>query len=177
MNKDKFGYERIDDSPEFDGPTRESHEYRYKLAGTYTQDDDVVLDSACGTGYGKAFLKGNYIGVDRFSDKANIVADLHYWIPDFNYDVFISFETIEHLVSYQQLVDNAKKSRRIIAVSTPIVPTVIRDRYGNPDIRHYHVNDFTMDQFKNIFVDETWSIVHEEIQGGRYGILILQRNG
>ena len=175
MNHKVFGYERITGEPGI-GESMLIHEYRYRLAGKYTLDSDVVLDSASGTGFGEAFLKGKYIGVDRFDSGNNIVADLHYWIPDFEYDVFISFETIEHLVTYQQLVDNAKKAKRIIAVSAPITPTVIKDRYGNPDIRHYHVHDFTFEQLKNIFQDDTWKIIHEEVQAGRVGILILQRN-
>ena len=59
-----MSYERITSDPYFD-IERISHEYRYKLAGKYTTDKDTVLDVACGTGYGREFLKGRWIGVDR----------------------------------------------------------------------------------------------------------------
>lgn len=170
-----FGFERISDHSDFDGKVRDIHEYRYRLAGKYTTDDDVILDCACGTGYGERFLKGKYIGVDRFDGGATIIDDLHSWEADFDYDVFISFETIEHLVTYQQLVDNAKRAKRNIIVSAPTIPTVIRDRYGNPDIRHFHVNDFTFDQLKSIFQDDNWKIIYEEEQESRVGILILEK--
>lgn len=177
MTTDKFGYERIDDSPEFDGIIRESHEYRYQVAGRYTKDTDTVLDSACGTGYGRKFLKGHYVGVDKFKNlEVNCLQeDLETWVPRFEYDVFISIETIEHLYNYTQLVKNAKNSKRIIVISTPIIPTVVRLPNGEPDARHFHVQDFTMDKLKRIFEDEDWKIIHEEIQNNVYGIIVLQK--
>jgi hypothetical protein len=35
-----------------------AHLHRYSVAGRYTCDDDVVVDAACGIGYGKDLLKG-----------------------------------------------------------------------------------------------------------------------
>ena len=59
-------YERIDNSKKFDGPVRESHEFRYKFANKYIEKDDSVIDAGCGVGYGKDILKTeNYTGVDK----------------------------------------------------------------------------------------------------------------
>jgi len=172
------GYERITDDPIFDGPPREVHEYRYHVAARYTKDSDVVLDAACGSAFGKRILKGEYIGVDRWPDKADIVVDLEIWEPDFEYDVFVSMETIEHLFDYSTHVKNAKKAKRIIAVSAPVVPTVVYNADGTPNLANYHVHNFTMTELKSLFEDNDWEIIHEEIQTlGDHGIIILQKNG
>jgi ubiquinone/menaquinone biosynthesis C-methylase UbiE len=52
-------YERITSDPEFDN-SRQSHEYRYQIIGKLTEPTDKIVDMACGTGYGRMFLKGKY---------------------------------------------------------------------------------------------------------------------
>jgi len=158
--------ERITKDAEFDGYERNAHEYRYKLAGKYTKDTDTVLDMACGTGYGAEFLKGTYKGVDIADLSGNIVADLTTWKPDFDFDVGVSFETIEHIQDYQNILDNLKKAKKYIVYSTPIIPTV--------GINPWHLHDFTMNELKDMFKD--WGkIIYEEIQDKVYGILVIEK--
>lgn len=154
--------ERITYDKEWDY-ARPTHEYRYKLAGKYTQDGDTVVDMACGIGYGKEFLKGKYIGVDREPLCGNIVADLNTWKPDFEFDVAISFETLEHLKNYQNLVEILKKAKKYIIYSSPIIPT--------RHINKYHLQDFTYKQLRELFKGE---IIHEEIQNDTYGIFVIK---
>lgn len=163
-----MGYERITNDPKFNGPVRDSHEYRYKIAGSYILPTDIVLDAACGTGYGKKFINcANYYGVDRIQLGNNIVGDLNTWRPDFDFDVFISFETIEHIHNYKNVIDFGKQAKRIMCVSTPIVPSV-----GSNE---FHVHDFTFDQISNELIDDNWELIHSETQNADYGIWTLQR--
>ena len=161
-----MGAERIDSSLEFDGYERKVHIHRYKVAGDYTNDDDIVLDIACGTGYGQAFLKGEYIGVDKEDLCGNIIADLNVWKPDFEFDVGISVETIEHIQNYKNVIDILKQAKKYIVCSTPIIPTV--------GINPYHVHDFTYKQLKDFF-DGWGEIIYEEIQDEVYGITVIKK--
>lgn len=149
-------YERID--PDKMRKIIKSHEYRYKLAGNYTEDGDVVLDAACGTGYGKKFLKGEYHGVDK-----ELGQDLVTWKPDFEYDVFVGLETIEHLEDYTNYVDIAKKAKKFIIISTPIV---WRD---NPHHLHFLPREKILDLFGEPH--------YEEIQDDLYGIYVFWGKG
>ena len=158
--------ERITTDKEFDGYERNAHEYRYKLAGSYTKDTDTLLDVACGTGYGREFLKGKYNGVDKDDLCGNIIADLNTWKPDFDFDIGISFETIEHVKNYQNVLDILKKAKKYIIYSTPIIPTV--------GINPYHLHDFTYEELKRMFKD--WGkIIHEETQDDVYGIIVVEK--
>lgn len=157
--------ERITNDPRWDS-ARPSHEYRYKVAGEYTSERDIVLDAACGIGYGKAFLKGTYKPVDKEPLCGNIVVDLNTWEPDFDFDVAVSFETLEHVHHYEHLLSVLKRAKRLICLSTPIVPTT----HFNP----HHVHDFTYEQVRGMLTD--WGkVVHEEIQNGVYGIFVVER--
>lgn len=154
-------YERITEDHIFD-ESRESHEYRYKLIGKYSKDSDIIVDLACGTGYGMKFLKGKYIGVDKENFCDNIVADLNEWKSNFDYDIAISFETIEHLKDYTQLVNNLKKAKRLIALSTPIIPTKHKNKF--------HLQDFTVKEIENLFKE--FKLIHKEVQSNIYGVWI-----
>lgn len=88
------------------------HLARYKFAQQFV-DKKVVLDAACGSGYGSQMLAefarlvdGVDVDFDTIEHckekryKDNIlyyVCDLEKFFPSKNYDVVVSFETIEHL--------------------------------------------------------------------------------
>lgn len=163
-----MSYERISDDPMFDGHVRDSHEYRYEVASRFTTPQDIVLDAACGTGYGRKILRHKkYVGADRADLCDNLVVDLNTWKPDFDYDVMVSLETIEHIDDYTQLVENLKRAKKYFVVSAPIIPT----KHRNP----YHVHDFTKDSLKELFGD--CKLVHEEEQLGIYSILVYKTGG
>lgn len=161
-------YERITSAAYFDGLIRDSHEYRYKVASSYALPSDIILDVACGTGYGRKFFSGLYIGVDTFEshefplDGYFLKEDLNYWVPDFAFDFAVSFETVEHLTNYQNLIEILRRSRRMVFLSSPIVPTKHRNKF--------HVNDFTYDELEEMMGDG-WQIIHSEIQDKLYGIV------
>ena len=153
--------ERItDDMPESD---KLGHYFRYHLVAGYLLPFERVLDAACGIGYGQKILyqRGpiSYFGVDRFinSEAPNMIcADLTEWQPDFEFDVFVGFETIEHLSEYENYLDIARQAQRMIFLSAPVVPT----RHVN---RH-HLHDFREGDLNDLIRDENWELIQSVLQ-------------
>jgi len=130
------------------------HRYRYEFANRHVRDTDTVLDAACGIGYGRDILKGTWIGVDKLPGSDVIEADLRTWAPDFDFDVFVGLETIEHIDPLGAYLAMANRAGRCIVISTPIIPT----RHMNP----HHVHDFTKESLEELFAE--WRVVDYEVQ-------------
>lgn len=137
------------------------HVFRYRMATGFLAPNDTVLDCACGVGYGSVYLHSmpdiTYFGVDRSLSHIEIeeddnthfiAADLCSWDPDFDFDVFISFETIEHLSDYTNLLKIAKRAKKWVLLSVPVVPT--------KHVNQYHVHDFTSGELRDLFQDDEW---------------------
>lgn len=140
----------------------EQHLFRYRFAAQFTRENDVVLDCACGTGYGKDILNGKWIGADKIGP---LVVDLETWEPDFSYDVFVGLETIEHLHDYTAYVKAAQRARTVV-LSTPIVPT--------RDVNPFHLQDFTKQDILSLFAG--WELVAYEEQSATYGVFVFRRS-
>jgi hypothetical protein len=139
------------------------HLYRYTFASRYVEPGDTVLDCACGTGYGKDLLNADtWIGADKIGP---LVVDLETWIPEFDFDVFVGLETIEHLHDYTAYVQACKRSKRTIVLSTPIVPT--------KHVNDFHFQDFTRQQIEDLFSD--WTVADYEQQTDTYGLWVFTR--
>lgn len=131
---------------------RRGHEFRYILAAGFCGPGAVVLDAACGTGYGRTLLpqRIEYHGIDRdFSHVESVGGFLHEcdidaWTPDFTFDVFISFETLEHVQYPDHLISIGAQGRLWMIMSVPIVPTK-------------HVNEFHLHDFKPGWLEEAMS--------------------
>ena len=144
------------------GPARYGHEFRYRLAAGFIERGDTVLDAACGTGYGYQVLRDlgslslvDYIGVDRLPKEEVEIPfsryldeDLTTWFPSWDFDVFLGFETIEHLPNYRNYIDIAHQAGKWVILSTPVVPTL----HLNP----HHVHDFASGDLQKLFEDEEW---------------------
>lgn len=143
--------------PELNWENNTPHVYRYKLANGWLQNNDKVLDVGCGIGYGAQVLSQDkqidYIGLDivlasdTFLKFGKFISDidLDVWEPDFNWDVSVCFETLEHVKYPQRLADNIKKAKRLVILSTPTRPS----KHMNP----YHLHDFTVDEVLSMFSD------------------------
>src|SRR4051794_13519578 len=131
------------------------HEARYALAAGFLRPGDVVVDAACGIGYGALLLDAHddvrYYGVDRDTSivaleqhtrRTFIKADLQVWQPSFDFDVAVGFETIEHLENYETYLEWARRAKRFVIVSVPIIPS----KDANP----FHVHDFERDDIIQI---------------------------
>ena len=158
----------------FVGPDTYGHEFRYHLAKGFLRWSDVVLDAACGIGYGCDIMHPYvYVGVDRerptkCPDGAYIVADLQTWVPLRAFDMAVGFETIEHLADFSHYVEVLKQARRWILVSAPVIPTV----GTNP----YHLHDFASGDLARIFEDEDWETYQVVQQPSEYSeIVVLKR--
>lgn len=149
---------------EMHGSSLYGHLTRYRLAAGWLEPDDTVLDAACGTGYGSDVLlqRGDvdYYGVDRNLDELIVGArhnrrflraDLTTWQPDFRFDVFVGFETVEHLPDYRNYLHIAKQANRLMLLSVPVIPTV----HMNP----WHVHDFEPGELVGIVEDEHWQCI------------------
>lgn len=140
---------------------RYGHEFRYHVAAGFIQHGDVILDAACGIGYGAEILTARggvmYVGVDKditevylpTCENLNFIQiDLMYYYPSFKYDIFVGFETIEHLADYTHYIEIAKKARRLMFLSVPVIPT----KHKNP----YHLHDFEPGSLPGLIEDENW---------------------
>lgn len=152
--------ERI--TPETSGSSRDGHEFRYHLAAGFLSAGDVVLDAACGGGYGADILQEqdvDYYGVDRDLSGLWVTGrlkrqflqhDLVTWEPEFEFDVFVGFETIEHLDDYRHYLQMVKRAKKWICVSVPVIPTV--------GINPWHKHDFRSSELPPLIEDEDWRL-------------------
>ena len=146
---------------------------RYVFARKYMCRDSVILDIACGEGYGLKFLDDVkcIIAADIslealkkariYSPQAHIVRCDAHSLPfkDNTFDIITSFETIEHLKDPKKFLLELKrvsKSGAYIIISTP------NKLYKMPWVRNvnpYHLREYTIDEFKYLlsqFFDEIY---------------------
>lgn len=149
--------------------TANGHRFRYHLAAGFLEPGDTVVDAACGAGYGRDILKERggeiaYVGVDQHIDRSRygetngvwIEQDLRTFTLGHQFDVFVGFETIEHLTDYSHYIRHAKQARRWVILSVPVVPTT----HLNP----YHCHNFAPGQVASLFVDEDWQLFQSVLQ-------------
>jgi hypothetical protein len=165
------------------GPLTRGHEARYCLAAGFLRPGDVVVDAACGIAYGASVLCAHrdvsYIGVDKDVSEAVVVessvvrlieADLTTWRPEFEFDVAVGFETVEHLPDYSTYLEWCRQAHRFVLLSVPFVPTV----GTNP----FHVHDFERDELIELFLDEDWELFQYLDQPSELaGLYVFARNG
>lgn len=139
------------------------HLMRYAFALDFIKPTDVVLDGACGSGYGSHILRekaARVVGVDR-SEHAISWGKAHYpevefMQVDFNepiplkdkqFDVVISFETIEHVMNQSTMLSELKrvlKPSGILIISTP--DRIISEKPGFIKNTN-HVKELTKKEF------------------------------
>jgi ubiquinone/menaquinone biosynthesis C-methylase UbiE/glycosyltransferase involved in cell wall biosynthesis len=146
------------------GVRSDAHIARYQLAASYVRTGDVVVDAACGLGYGSALLAdaslaSRIIGIDESESaieyagavfgplrpqlefRRGDVLDLRQF-PTASVDLVVSFETLEHIAEPEKFL------AEIARVLTPggrligSVPNLWVDETGNdPNPYHLHVYD------------------------------------
>ena len=148
------------------------HIVRYQLAGQLVKDK-IVLDIACGSGYGAKMLADvgaakviaidideavikqaekqyQHSAIDFRADSAEILTT----VADQSIDIVVSFETIEHLKNpdkFLQAVARVLKTDGQLLISTPN-GQVFKNK--NP----YHIKEFTREEFVQI-LQKHWSEV------------------
>lgn len=160
------------------------HTFRYHLAAGFLQFADVVIDAACGVGYGTAILSErclSVVGVDIDPEAIRLANASYNHMAQFieadlcdghtffdNFDVGVSFETIEHLRDPGVFLEQLKKARRLIALSAPVIPTKHRSAF--------HLHDFTEQELLGLVLDDDW-ILYEKVRQGPYLIVVAYRKG
>jgi len=179
MNELEWTGERLITSVESE--LKIEHLHRYGIASFFTPEK-IVLDIACGEGYGVDIIAGKakYVyGVD-ISNEAINHAKLKYKssniefltgsvtkIPllDSSVDVVTSFETLEHLKDHNTMLTEIKrvlKSNGILIISTPDKKTYSDDLGIKND---FHVKELYHEEFKKLVSTHfsNYSFLHQRV--------------
>ena len=154
------------------GQNAERHIARYKFAATYIQSEDVVLDCACGAGYGSVILAEKAMSVLGIDISENAVkfaqetygrenttyrcSDLNELsFPDESFNLVVSIETLEHVerpvcMAFLKKIRSWIKPGGMLVASTPM----LRYQDGQPYVTNpYHVNEMPKDEMIGLFDD------------------------
>jgi 2-polyprenyl-3-methyl-5-hydroxy-6-metoxy-1,4-benzoquinol methylase len=141
------------------------HISRYQAALPLVRDK-VVLDIACGSGYGSKLLANTakqVYGVD-ISETAVAYAQTHFGASHVSYqvgsgtdlplgdgsvDVVVTFETIEHIADYRRFMSEAKRVLKPGGLMILSTPNDLEFAEGN----HFHIHEFTRDELKSLVDD------------------------
>lgn len=152
---------------------------RYNIASKYISKYDKVLEAACGYGYGAAYLASKCLDVQaldlaedniKFAEEcysnSNIswnngnVLKLPY--KDKSFNIYTSFETLEHLKlddveSYFREAKRVLKDNGSMIISTPNKTN--RQNINNP----YHIREYTVEELNDILKKHFKEIVYYSI--------------
>lgn len=148
------------------------HYHRYAFVKSLVKDL-VVLDAACGEGYGSEILSGSAKSVTGIDiDKTSIEHALQKYnknnlkfiqascsslpLEDNSIDVVVSFETLEHLAEQEEMLaefQRVLKPEGFIVISTP------DKKYYSDEVgftNEFHVKELYKEEFKEL-LDRFWS--------------------
>jgi ubiquinone/menaquinone biosynthesis C-methylase UbiE/glycosyltransferase involved in cell wall biosynthesis len=170
------------------GRRSDAHIIRYILASQFIREGDVILDAACGLGYGSRILgaidrSAKVIGIDnsKFAieyaisnyvdnlDKISFVrADLENltFLADDSIDIVVSFETMEHISNPLRFLAEVKRVLKPSGRLIVSVPNNWVDNSGHdPNPHHLHVYDWNRvyTEMKQYFLVEA---AYSQIAGG-----------
>ncbi|MCJ7790047.1 MAG: methyltransferase domain-containing protein [Candidatus Atribacteria bacterium] len=144
--------------------------YRYIFAKQFLKETDILLDIACGTGYGTEYISqfvNRIIGADI--DKVIISENIHKYnlknvsfeIQDATnltfknnyFDAVLSMETIEHITtdkiqSYLKGVKSVLKGNGLFICTTP------QNLMGNVPVCPWHEKEYSLEEFKKLLSSE-----------------------
>ena len=166
---------------DYDREALRLHLERYEFAATLVADKRVV-DCACGTGYGSEMLAlagaAEVIGVDIDDAAVSFARENHshervsYQIsdastfnPPFAPDVWISLETVEHLVDPRAYLRAAYDRLAPGGLLIASVPTTVSTD-GNP----FHRTDFTRRSWRRLLASTGFEAENELIQVHRFRV-------
>lgn len=154
---------------------------RYQFAARWVKGAMTVLDFACGTGYGVAYLdvdsRTKVIGLDNAVDAvrrarqrfgaqgAQFVAGDATAFPfgPATFDMVVCLETIEHVADVDRLLSQIRRVLRpggTVIFSTP--NRLLHSPNSAKPLNPYHVVEYTIEQFRAVLAPQ---FVIEEIYG------------
>jgi len=153
------------------GARSDAHLARYQLAAVYAKDGDIILDGACGLGYGSALLARQFpqakvIGVDdsEFAityarqNFAAILPNLEFhradvtdlkWLAGRQISYLVSFETIEHIVDPDRFLRLITEQMPPDARFIGSVPNMWVDETGK-DPNPFHLDVYDLGKFSKL---------------------------
>jgi anaerobic magnesium-protoporphyrin IX monomethyl ester cyclase len=183
---------------------RADHIGRYKHAGKLLREGDIVLDCACGVGYGSFILSqenkaSRIIGIDK-SEKAIKFANRYYInekisfqtnniftadIHDNSIDCVVSFETVEHVDGRRLMKFFHRKLKKngLLLVSTPNEDSLPFNKNQFP----FHEKHYTSLEFDDLLVSGGFTIIARYTQfdadkqevsegwGGLFNIVVAKK--
>jgi SAM-dependent methyltransferase len=152
------------------GSRSDAHVFRYQLAARFVRPGDVVLDAACGLGYGSHLIwtgtkASKVIGIDGSEYAAKYASSnfgyadeglefregflpqcLHS-IPDNSVDLVVSFETLEHVEDPEGLL---AEFDRVLAPGGRFIGSVPNDWSDETgeDPNPFHLHVYTLEKFR-----------------------------
>lgn len=158
------------------------HSSRYFVARGFIKPGEVVVDSACGHGYGSAILSevaSEVVALDKDNfflgqwDRENIkkfVGNLED-IEDYpECDVWVTLETIEHLADPAKYLEKVTKStKRAIIVSSPNKATA--------GVNEFHLTDVELPVLERLMSEhEDWFLYQTLLQGYYYIAVYVKKD-
>jgi 2-polyprenyl-3-methyl-5-hydroxy-6-metoxy-1,4-benzoquinol methylase len=174
------------------GPRSDAHLARYQLAAEWAKGAAVIVDAACGLGYGSAILARQFpnarvIGIDN-SDFAVAYAQDCFgaFLPNLEFhkadicdlpgvlgsrrcDLLVSFESLEHIADPDRFLDKASGWMRPGAMFVGSVPNLWIDSDGGPGPYHLHIFDFQKFQALIEYCFNTVCFYRQNAEGGVKG--------
>lgn len=168
------------------------HKARYHFAARHLRPGKV-LDIACGVGYGAYELllhRGDdislIIAVDisasaleyarkrYYNEKILFIQeDAHIYYSRLRFNTIISLETIEHLPDPEKFVQrlwSMLSDKGVLIISVPVTLST--------DVNPYHLNDFTINSFRNFFKQSDMIEEDALLQKQPYRFVdVMQRKG
>lgn len=159
--------ERAAISPQ--SPMWGEHRSRYKFASDYVRDK-LVLDIACGTGFGEPILVAAgakaVIATDYSAAAARVTNEMrtartsvlrtdgtNLPFSDETFDVVTSFETVEHIAQCDRFVGELRRVLKSDGVMIMSTPNALYTRPINGTPRNpYHVYEFTPIEFDSLLL-------------------------
>ncbi len=168
-------YDSIDD-------VRKDHVGRYQFSTKYITKNDLVLDAACGIGYGSFLINkevgAEVLGVDishesveyanehyRQNDRVNfIVSDiLKLELPAQHFDVVTSFETIEHVREDREILQKFHQLLKPSGLFICSTPNENKMRFADGKWP-FHIRHYTPDELIDLVTSNGFEILEMHSQ-------------